>query len=202
MSAIVYVISFIFIFVLPPFKDFGNVPTLRAPARSKRIVTPHFILQFADVSPVFQCSLTKRIWRRGRKSEFLLLSNSLTFARWPVMSGKCLNKGRAGYIEEMCQNTTKDGLPTVSAPAVRRHNALLISSEACMYINGHLTIGSWLLPASARRQDCAELVAVPPARVTGPAPFLSDRLDNRSKILCQEKSCKKRRILNLNCTIY
>ena len=56
----------------------------RAIARKQENRNGSKILQFADVSPVFSCSLMKLIWRRRRESDILLLSNSLTSARSPV----------------------------------------------------------------------------------------------------------------------
>ena len=58
----------------------------RATARKWENRNGSKIPQFADVSPVFWCSLMKLIWRRGEKSEILLLSNSLTFARSPIVA--------------------------------------------------------------------------------------------------------------------
>ena len=57
---------------------------LQATARKEENRNCSKILQFADGSPVFWCSLMELIWRRGRKSEILLRSNFLTYARLPV----------------------------------------------------------------------------------------------------------------------
>ena len=58
----------------------------RAKVREPQMLeNPEYAMQYADVSPVFWCSLMKLIWRPGRKSDIRLLSNSLTFARVPVV---------------------------------------------------------------------------------------------------------------------